>query len=325
MSKNKPLIPFSYTPASWGLKGKSRQRAEAEYLYTGEELERKLIEIEFEGKERERRLAALDLKYHRIDAFAYDNRLLAIDGKDGDAVELLALGLKHGKKTPYEYDTAIARLKNRGNDLELALLEVDLKHSKKNQYEYDTAVALLKNRGRDLEIALLEIERNHGKIEEPDYVLRMVDILHPEEGPTKDRALLDAKHSIGKLSDYDYEVKIAEFEYPAESSERDLAILEAKHRHGKIEQNAYEKEKATLNEEPWIAVIDSGFDPEKGLNGVYFEFDWNELWITYLRMNGYSGPTEAAVVDAWFADVCRAQGLAAMNANPFEVVPFGLG
>ena len=35
----KTKLPFSMMPASWGLKGKTRAIAEAEYYYDGEELE----------------------------------------------------------------------------------------------------------------------------------------------------------------------------------------------------------------------------------------------------------------------------------------------
>lgn len=40
------LIPFSWLPASWGLRGESRQRAELEYYYDGIELREKLLDLE---------------------------------------------------------------------------------------------------------------------------------------------------------------------------------------------------------------------------------------------------------------------------------------
>ena len=41
----KTKLPFSMMPASWGLKGKTRAIAEAEYYYEGEELEEVLAEL----------------------------------------------------------------------------------------------------------------------------------------------------------------------------------------------------------------------------------------------------------------------------------------
>jgi hypothetical protein len=42
----KTKLPFSMMPASWGLKGKSRAIAEAEYYYEGEELEKVLAGLD---------------------------------------------------------------------------------------------------------------------------------------------------------------------------------------------------------------------------------------------------------------------------------------
>lgn len=42
-------LPFRMMPGSWGLRGKTRAVAEAEYLYEGEELTAKLAEIEADG------------------------------------------------------------------------------------------------------------------------------------------------------------------------------------------------------------------------------------------------------------------------------------
>ena len=62
-------------PASWGLKGKSRAIAEAEYYYEGEDLEKALAEIDAESED-DKVLAALDidLKNGRIGREQYDKR-----------------------------------------------------------------------------------------------------------------------------------------------------------------------------------------------------------------------------------------------------------
>ena len=74
MSK-KTKLPFSMMPASWGLKGKSRAIAEAEYYYEGEELEKVLAELNAESDD-EKVLSALDidLKNGRIGREQYDKR-----------------------------------------------------------------------------------------------------------------------------------------------------------------------------------------------------------------------------------------------------------
>lgn len=47
-NRKRRLIPFHWLPASWGLKGRVRQEAEAAYYHEGEALAERLKEIEFE-------------------------------------------------------------------------------------------------------------------------------------------------------------------------------------------------------------------------------------------------------------------------------------
>ena len=56
----KSKLPFSMMPASWGLKGKSRAIAEAEYYYDGEELEKALAAIDAETED-EKTVAEIEI------------------------------------------------------------------------------------------------------------------------------------------------------------------------------------------------------------------------------------------------------------------------
>ena len=75
MAKKKRLVPFKLMPASWGLSGKSRQVAEAEYYYDGDDLEYQLIKInskddtDFENKKLE-----FDLEQNNIDDATYNKK-----------------------------------------------------------------------------------------------------------------------------------------------------------------------------------------------------------------------------------------------------------
>lgn len=59
----KTKLPFSMMPASWGLKGKSRAVAEAEYYYDGEDLEKALAEINSNSEE-EKTIAQLEIDFN---------------------------------------------------------------------------------------------------------------------------------------------------------------------------------------------------------------------------------------------------------------------
>jgi hypothetical protein len=70
MSKKK--IPFWMLPASWGLNGKTRAIAEAEYYFEGKELEEKLAEIGGNTPEdKEVAVLAVKLKHEEISQDAY--------------------------------------------------------------------------------------------------------------------------------------------------------------------------------------------------------------------------------------------------------------
>lgn len=106
--KKKRLIPFALLPAAWGLTGKSRKIAEAEYYYDGYELEVELALINHEnGTDYNRALIDIDLKHKRIDQLEADRKLAK---------------LKHPENSV---------------ELEVALLDVSLKHELISQIDYD--------------------------------------------------------------------------------------------------------------------------------------------------------------------------------------------
>lgn len=193
-------------PAAWGLKGKSREIAEAEYNLTGYDLDEKLIEINF-----------------RDDAKA-----------------------KHK-----------------------AIVELQHKYLMISQREYQTEMANLLESDVDRECELLRIKYAHSEISEYDY---RIGVVHLQKQEGQDRL---------------------------------LAILEVQLMLDVITQREFDKQRATALNEPYICVIDSGYKPEEKLNGLYFEFDWNDLWIDELKSAGYTGFTDDQLVQRWFSDICR--------------------
>ena len=77
-------------PASWGLKGKSRQVAEAEYYYEGNELEENLAEIHADT-DLDRAMAKLDVRFknEKIGKYEYDKAVA--DLKEEPYVNVLTL------------------------------------------------------------------------------------------------------------------------------------------------------------------------------------------------------------------------------------------
>ena len=110
-------LPFHLMPGSWGLKGRTRDIAQAEYELTGYELEKRLLEIkkpDFGDAEQEYMLANLkiDLKYKKLTEQEYHSKLIElIEDPTQQQLARLELDLRHGKITQNEYDKGVATAK----------------------------------------------------------------------------------------------------------------------------------------------------------------------------------------------------------------------
>lgn len=108
-------IPFSLLPASWGLKGKTREIAQAEYELTGYELETKILTIrheDIESDDYKKELAEIDMRYNKITKEQY-HRFLANLIKDPAQKELAIteLDYREGKIGEIEYSKKCATLR----------------------------------------------------------------------------------------------------------------------------------------------------------------------------------------------------------------------
>lgn len=128
-------IPFKLLPASWGLKGKTREIAEAEYYYEGERLDRALIDINNPaGKDREIAHLAIDLKYKHIELLEHDEKYaeLTMD-KDSKDYKLEMARINHirRKLTDREYEKEVATI---NEEPYIAMFNID---AKEYSFEFD--------------------------------------------------------------------------------------------------------------------------------------------------------------------------------------------
>lgn len=71
-----------------------------------------------------------------------------------------------------------------------------------------------------------------------------------------------------------------------------------------IEIDDYELELATIKEEPFIKLLDSKLEKNKGLDGLQLKVIWNEYFVDYLHLNGYVG-NEDEVIKQYIMDLLR--------------------
>lgn len=164
---------------------------------------------------------------------------------------------------------------------------------------------------------LLHIAFSHKEISAFDRDISLLEIREIMNDVTV--AAIELKHGLIDL--YQHDKKIAETK--ADGPEKELALLEVEFTHGKIEKTQYEKSAATINQEPWIKIVNDGVDPNEGVTSGFFEFDWNDFFIAYLRLNGYIGLTDEDVVEQWFNDICRSQ-LKDSNVQKFPSIDDGI-
>jgi len=65
------------------------------------------------------------------------------------------------------------------------------------------------------------------------------------------------------------------------------------------------KDRATRKKEPWVGVLNTHVNQDNIRNG-FFELDWNELFVTKLKQEGYGadGDKDEEIVDRWFRELC---------------------
>jgi hypothetical protein len=146
----------------------------------------------------------------------------------------------------------------------------------------------------------LAIDRHYGHIDTYEHDRELLEI----EGRDDERAILKLDRAHGRIGDYDHDVALAKLDHPSEPDQT-LALLEVERAYEKISEREYEKAIATAERKPWVGILRDNFDINQGLNGLFIEFDWNDFFIEYLRLHGYVGLTDDALVEAWFTDLCR--------------------
>lgn len=107
-------IPFAWMPGSWGLKGKTREIAQAEYELTGTALEQKLIEINLRDNPKLLAEKLLDFQHTqgKVSDYDYEIRKAELHAKDETAKKLAVLDIElaHGKIEQTSYDRQRADL-----------------------------------------------------------------------------------------------------------------------------------------------------------------------------------------------------------------------
>jgi hypothetical protein len=169
---------------------------------------------------------------------------------------------------------------------------------------YDLEVKLAEINHREDEVAfkktVLAIDLNYGKVDDYNYDLGMINLTNTPNSTVWKQNKLDLDRKYNKIDEYTYDHSVAELVEPAK--DRQLALASVEFKHEKITENEYERRRADILEEPWIAMPKIAWDPEDS-SKTYFELDYNEAFINYLRENNYQGSDDDCI-NRWLNDIC---------------------
>lgn len=150
-------------------------------------------------------------------------------------------------------------------------------------------------KGKTREIAKAEYELEGFELE-----IKLAEINLRESPIDLQRTILDLKKKYNKIDEYSYDKDLAELQET--DTLKQLALIEVELKHQRITDQEYERRKADINQEPWIAMPKISWDPQNPTK-TFFELDYNDHFIRYLRENGYQG-SDDDLINRWLNDIC---------------------
>ena len=144
----KRLLPFSFYPSHWGLKGKAKELALIDFHFEGLEADLKRAEITCLTKyDLQKTQNELQFKHGMFDEFSFEDNKIKIDSEHhvippGEvALRRLNFELQYNKIDQQAYDKEFIELIKDEDKKYLAALDYALKYKGITQNEYDKEVA----------------------------------------------------------------------------------------------------------------------------------------------------------------------------------------
>ena len=117
------------------------------------------------------------------------------------------------------------------------------------------------------------------------------------------RAVITIDQQYGKIDTYSAKIGLAELDHTGDPSAMELAKLRIDLEHNRISPQEHERKAADLKNEPFMAMPKISWDPVDP-SKTFFELDYNDAFVQYLRVNGYQGSDEDCI-NRWLNDVCN--------------------
>lgn len=168
---------------------------------------------------------------------------------------------------------------------------------KRNKIPFNWLPASWGLRGKSRQIAEAEYY-----LEGYELDCELARINHADDTQKLATALVQIDLAHGKIDQYAADIKVAEIEHAKDAAALDLAKLNIELKHNKVSPQEHERKQADLLGEPYMAMPKISWDPADP-SKTFFELDYNNHFVEYLRANGYVG-SDDDIINRWLNDVC---------------------
>lgn len=134
-----------------------------------------------------------------------------------------------------------------------------------------------------------------------DLDVELAKIEHGADSQAFTRKVIELDRAYGKIGDYERDCRLNDL--AGDASVPGLGQLEVDLRHNRISQQEFDRKRADLLNEPYMAMPKISWDPTDNTK-TYFELDYNDAFVQWLRANGYQGGDEECI-NRWLNDVCN--------------------
>lgn len=143
--------------------------------------------------------------------------------------------------------------------------------------------------------------------------MRLAEIDH-DDAKAQQLAQLDVKLKHGVISTYEHDVQYNKLRLEGDPLLEEV-LLDLELKHHRMSKLEHDRKLADLRSEPWVNMPDIKWDPADPSRS-YFELDYNDHFVSFLRNNGYKGVSDDQIVESWLTEVCRAVAMDMAQTDP---------
>lgn len=159
---------------------------------------------------------------------------------------------------------------------------------------------LMNKNSKEYKLAELDYNKKKQLITDYEYELAILNLDFTSDAEKKiDNYILrlnELEFKYNKIDEYTYTIKNL-IVLEKDELEFKKKELEIKYTYNKIKEIDYLKEKATLNNKPFVALRPN-YEETEG-DDFYLEIECNDIFIDKLKKQGYTGDTKEELLDQW--------------------------